>query len=258
MRVPRGWKRDGAGCRFPPRRLWDGIFAEGRLLSLEKPSGSRQTPLARGGKPVLMGGEGPWPRVFGGKLRHGAGQSPVLPSPSHGRWRGHGDASVTVSGLSHGSEGVLGFGTHTHTHARAGDLHPAWLSPAAPSRAAVGFPALAAWHGAGAWGGGGESLPRCSRWDPRGQDAAVGDTEGSASRTVEGTFRHSDRRSGHPKSLPSPPAPFVCRLYRVGDRLPSSGLPVPGSCPLSLGGAVKRNLLFLFISAKARQRGLPR
>jgi len=85
-----------------------------------------------------------------------------------------------------------------------------------------------------------------------------GDTEGSASRSVEGTFRHCDHRSGHPRSLPSPPNVPVCRLYRVGGRSPSSGLPVPGSCHFSFGGAVKRNLLFLFISAKARQRGLPR
>lgn len=50
---------------------------------------------------------------FLGKLKPGGGQSWILPSPGHGRWWGHGYASVTVPCLSHGGEGMLGFGGHT-------------------------------------------------------------------------------------------------------------------------------------------------
>lgn len=89
------------------------FFAEGHSLSLGKSCCSRQTLLACGGKPVLTGGRGAVALCFLGKLKPGGGQSWVLPSPGHGRWWGHGYASVTVPCLSHGGEGMLGFGGHT-------------------------------------------------------------------------------------------------------------------------------------------------
>lgn len=214
-------------------------FCGGMLAFPQKTILLRANPAYRWEQACPYRGRGAAVSCFGGKLRHGGGQNRVLPLPSRGRAAPASPsplcpmAARACWGLEGGTQGT---------------------SPrlALARRAVSGRRRLSCARRL-AWGGG--SLPRCSRRDPRGQ---VGDTEGSASRSVEGTFWHSDCRSGHPKSLPLPPSPPFAGCTGLVIACCPQGWPVPGSCPLSLGGAVKRNLLFLFISAKARQRGLPR
>lgn len=113
--IPLGWGQcpmDGAGRRVPPRRLWDGVLVAGHSLSLWKPACSRQThwcvrgvrarPRREQRGRVLMD----W-----GKLRHGAGQTQVLPLPAGG-----GDTDLSPSPLCPMALRVCLGGTHRGPH----------------------------------------------------------------------------------------------------------------------------------------------
>lgn len=171
-----GFSEDGSGmapdAASHPGGSGMGFLRRGARFPSEKSSCSGQTPArTRGEACPYRGGRGAVASCFGGKLRHGGGQSRVLPSPSHGRWRGHGYAGVTVPCLSRGGEGVLGFGGG-HTQGTSARL--ALARRTVSGRRRLSCARRLAWRG---WAGG-EPLPRCSRRDPRGQDTAVGDTEG--------------------------------------------------------------------------------
>lgn len=90
-----------------------------------------------------QGGEGPWLRVLGEtEARHGAEPGSALARPwwVAGTWLCWCHRSLSVP-WRQGRAGIWVGG-------RRGP-HPAWLLPAAPSGATVGFPALAAWHEGG-------------------------------------------------------------------------------------------------------------
>lgn len=134
--LPRVWKADGAGCRVPPQWLWDGVF-------LWRGTRFPSKMMLWANSACGQGGEGPWLRVLGEtEARHGAEPGSALACPwwVAGTWLCWCHRLLPVL-WRQGRAGIW-VGGHRGPH-------PAWLFPAVPSGATIGFPALAAWHEGG-------------------------------------------------------------------------------------------------------------